>query len=146
MNETWDSRAAPIMRALGEREGIGTGFGIRDLAASLGLDPDAVAIELRRLLDAGYVSATIAQPMGPLANGTVMSPRLSERGARAVGMWPSDDPYEALVALIETQLAKEGDTETKTKLRKLREVLGDVGKGTASGLLVALIQASGHIP
>ena len=39
--------------------------------------------------------------------------------------------------LIEKQLAEEGDTETKTKLRKLRETpRRGVGKGTASGLLV----------
>jgi hypothetical protein len=49
------------------------------------------------------------------------------------------------MALIEKQLAEEADTETKSKLRKLRETLAEIGKGTASGLLVTLIQAGAHL-
>ena len=130
------------MKAIATDESVTSLWMIPELAEAAGLDAEVVLVELSRLIQAGYVDAHI-EVMGAAENSHVMNAHLSERGARAVGLWPSDDPYEALVALIEKQLAEEGDTETKTKLRKLRETLAEVGKGTASGLLVALIQAGG---
>jgi hypothetical protein len=110
------------------------------------MEVDPVAVELKRLVHGGYVGDQLRSNPGASAGSAELDrPMLYEPGARAVGLWPSDDPYEALLALIERQLAEEGDTETKTKLRKLRETLAEVGKGTASGLLVALIQAGAHL-
>lgn len=145
MDETWESRALPLLTRLAEQEGIGTVVMIGDLADETGIDADALAIELKRLVEGGYVGGDLGFVMGPLRNGHIAGPVLTERGARAVGLWPSDDPYEAFIALIERQLVDEDDSDTKTKLRKLRDVLGEIGKGTASGLLVALVQASGHL-
>jgi hypothetical protein len=68
---------------------------------------------------------------------------LLERGARAVGQWPTDDPYEALLALIDERLLDANlDEETQTKLQRFRNALIDVGKGAAGGLLAALIRSS----
>lgn len=144
MDETWESVAVPLMKAIAERESAADLVMVGDLAESAALDPEATLVELVRLVDAQYVSGEV-QIMGEADGSHVLNVMLSERGARAVGLWPSGDPYEALIALIEKQLAEEGDTETKTKLRKLRDTLGEIGKGTASGLLVALIQAGAHL-
>jgi hypothetical protein len=145
MQEKWESRAVPIMKAIAERESAADLVMIPDIAQEAALDPEAVLVELSRLVNAGYVDGEVQIAGGGAENAHLLNPVLSERGARAVGLWPSDDPYEALMALIEKQLAEEADTETKTKLQKLREALSEIGKGTASGLLVALIQAGAHL-
>jgi hypothetical protein len=58
-------------------------------------------------------------------------------------MWPTNDPYELLVQLLERQIVAEPNEERKGRLRALRDGLGDIGKGTISGLLVELIKLGG---
>jgi hypothetical protein len=144
VEDTWESVALPLMNAIAECESAGSLAMVGALAQSASLDSEATLVELVRLVDAHYVTGDV-QIMGEADNSHIVNPMLSERGARAVGLWPPDDPYEALMALIEKQLVEENDEEAKTKLRKLRDALGEIGKGTVSGLLVALIQAGAHL-
>ena len=39
---------------------------------------------------------------------------LGERGLREIGAWPSDDPYDALLELIERQIAAAPDEAAKS--------------------------------
>lgn len=66
--------------------------------------------------------------------------RLLERGHRATGRWPSDDPFEAFTELLEKQIAQEDDPEQRSKLQAVLGAVIDVGKGTASGLLTAYLK------
>lgn len=69
-----------------------------------------------------------------------------ERGARTIGMWPTNDPYELLVQLLERHIGEEPNEERKGKLRRLRDDLGDIGKGTVSGVLVELMKLGTGMP
>jgi len=62
-----------------------------------------------------------------------------------VGMWPSEDIYQALLDLIDSRLAGAEDTETKTRLQGLRSALVGVGVSAGSSLLVELINSAGHL-
>lgn len=81
-----------------------------------------------------------------LSGGAMLiPPMLTERGARAVGLWPSDDPYELLVALLDRQIAAEDSDDERTRLQRLRATVRDVGKGTVTALLVELIKAGATV-
>lgn len=76
-----------------------------------------------------------------------VGPFLHERGARAVGQWPSDDPYKALLAVLDRRIYDEKtDPETKGKLSRLRESFVDVGQGVGTGVLSSLIRAAAGLP
>ncbi len=86
----WDEVAMPVLRWIGEHEADGT-VKIGHLADELGLDPLAVANELDRLVGAAFVAGEVRKVMsGNNARPWSLYPvHLMERGARAVGMWPS---------------------------------------------------------
>ena len=64
----------------------------------------------------------------------------SASGMRAVGAWPSDDPYDALVGLLERHIEGNADEVKRSKLRALQSSVAEVGKATVAGLLVGVGQ------
>lgn len=142
-NDSWYSRALPILQAVGEVEGTEDAYGLRigDLADRTGLDPRQVAVEVERLLDGGYVSGQLAKSAsrGNVRPWRISSARLAPAGARAVGLWPSDDPYEALLALLERRVAEAQDEETRSKWRRVRDTIGGLGKDVGSNLLASVL-------
>jgi len=141
--DVWRSRSEPILRAVAEREGFGTLVTVEELADATGLTHEQVDTELIRLLDADYIDASDyskTAAAGRRGHWKLVSPVVMERGARTIGMWPTIDPYELLVQLLERRIGEEPNEERKGKLRRLRDDLGDIGKGTVSGVLVELMK------
>jgi hypothetical protein len=61
--------------------------------------------------------------------------------------WPSDDSYNALLALLDQRIHDPGtDQEMKSKLERLRGTLVDVGKGAAGGVLASLVRYGLRLP
>ncbi len=146
--DRWRSIALPILEFIHEHANS-HGFGVLNvgtIAEGTGIDPWEVAHELDRLHEAGYLSARLQM----LASGGDPRPwfisgaGLGERGLRTVGAWPTDDPYEALVELLERRIGETTDQETKTKLMNLKGAMATVGKSTVAGLLVALATGGIH--
>ena len=71
-------------------------------------------------------------------------PGLAERGARFVGAWPAENPYDAFIDLLERRIASTTDDEHRSRLKKVRDgfvkLSGDVGTQTVSALLVELLK------
>ena len=67
---------------------------------------------------------------------------LGEKGLRVVGAWPSDDPYDALLALLERKIEATDDPAEKSKLAALRGSVADVGKQVIAGLLVEMAKGT----
>jgi hypothetical protein len=149
VDDTWDNRAVPILEHVATLEATGAPFNLPHVAETLGCSRSEVQIEVDRLRSGGYLGGDLVQK-GDGAGGIVVwdfrRPRLLEKGSRAVGQWPSDDPYDALLSLIEQRLDDETDPETRTKLERLRATLLDVGKGVAGGILGSLIRAGLGLP
>ena len=59
--------------------------------------------------------------------------------------WPSDDPYEALLALLDRQIAATEDPEKRTKLKALQSSVTEVGKQLIAGLLVEVAKGTIHL-
>ncbi len=143
--ETWNSRAIPIMEAIAVNEDPHEMVTLDDLSQATGLSHVEVEVELERLIDGEYIQGDIHRTMagGQRGHWRLDGSVLLERGSRTVGQWPSDDPYEALLALIDKRLLDTTlDEASKTKLQRFHSTLVDVGKGTAGGVLAALIKAS----
>lgn len=141
--DVWRSRAEPILRAVAAREGFGNLVTVEEIADATGLTHEQVDTELIRLLDGDYIDASDyskTAAAGRRGHWKLVSPVLTERGARTIGMWPTNDPYELLVQLLERQISEEPNEERKGKLRRLRDDLGDIGKGTVSGVLVEMMK------
>lgn len=111
---------------------------IGQLAEVLDMDPMVLVDEIDRLAGAGYIRGGVHKMMtgGNPTPWFVDQTGLEERGARAVGMWPCEDPYDALLAIIEDAEAGEPDEDRRSRLRKFRDSLQDVGKSVATALLV----------
>ncbi len=132
-DETWYSRALPILQAVREVEGTDEAHAIPigALAERLSLDPGHVAVEVERLIEGGYLSEKLVKPMGgrDVRPWRISNARLAPAGARAVRAWPSSDPYEALLALLERRLAEAPDEDTRSRLRKVRDTIKGPGPG-----------------
>jgi len=90
-----------------------------------------------RLRDAGLLKAELYRAGGGVWQiGSVSG--LAERGLRAVGAWPSDDPLGTLLSILEERESAEADPAIKSRLRRFRDALKELGPQIASGLLVTL--------
>jgi predicted ArsR family transcriptional regulator len=135
--DTWYSLALPLLEYLNQLPPHSFPS-IGQIADALGADPHAVASEIDRLSEAGYIrgSLQIRVAGGDPRPSFINHAELAERGARAVGLWPAEDPYDALVALLEQRINEEPDEEHRLSLRKLGSALAGVGKATGTALLI----------
>lgn len=142
--DTWYSRAVPILGAIAELEGGEQAYvlTIGDLADRVGLDPQEVAVEVERLIDGGYLSGKLTKLMsgGNVRPWHLTGPvRLAPEGARVAGLWPSRDPYETLMTLLERRVAEAPDEETRSKWRKVRDTIGGLGKDVGTNLIASVL-------
>lgn len=131
---TWEERELILLEAIAkaENEGGEDPDSYR-LPGVTGLDPREVEIGLRALYDADYITGSDAsdwdQTFGLLAI------RLLERGRRAVGQWPGDDPYEAFLAVLEQQISGAASGEERSRLERMRDVALSVGRDVLTSVL-----------
>jgi hypothetical protein len=91
MITTWDELELPILRGLADLEDNGSlDINDRQLAVATGLTPERVSLALRRLHEAGFISATAIREgqAGPESARFALI-TLLERGLRAAGAWPT---------------------------------------------------------
>jgi predicted ArsR family transcriptional regulator len=144
LDDTWEAIALPIMTYVGStNQFTGWPITVGDLADAVGASPEDTYEELVRLVGAGYLTAEITPYLGtPVARYNVFNPQLEERGARAVGKWPPEEMYDALLAQLERRLEATTDAEARGRLERFRTALADIGKSTASALLVEVMKGS----
>lgn len=137
----WERRDLPLLEKVAELEGdddsLVASHGV--LADALGADWDEahVTASLRRLVQADYLAAT---DISTFAGPYWMSIGLTERGRRAVGLWPSDDVATALLAVLDERIATADDAEEQARWRKLRDGAATVGQGVLTGVLIETVK------
>jgi len=106
--DLWEERALPILRYIAAHESHTSGLTVGQLSNALGISGDAVTIELDRLIEAGYIPPKLIKTStgGDPTTWFLVNCRLTERGARAVSLWPR---AEQLVQLIEARAEAEPD-------------------------------------
>jgi hypothetical protein len=116
---TWDTVEMPLLEHIADHQP--RRINLDDLAPELGLDLAAATVALRRLREAGYVTG---QSTG--SGRALLSAKLTERGIRAAGIWPANDPYgellDTLEAAIGTPTARNGPSWNGSVMLRFRSV------------------------
>jgi hypothetical protein len=145
MDSDWQQNVMPLLKAASELERqLPPGSGITQDALNVSLgrpagDPQT-ATTLIQLSTAGYLrdEQSVEQVDGPIFF------RLGEKALQRVAGWPGagGDLTSDLLALIEQRLADpEVSNDERKRLERMRDTVGDVGKGVMTGLLTALIKS-----
>ena len=132
---TWEQREQPILEAIASFEEAGEDATNESVAAATGLEPSVVGRTMRRLDQAGFISAADATSMGD-PHPVYVEAELLERGLRVVGQWPPE-VADAFLGRLDAAIAAATDPDERTRLERLRSAAGDVGKAVVSGAIVA---------
>lgn len=142
---TWETVAVPILEAvdrLQREQGGAPPLRLAEIAEEAGLTIDQVDAEIDLLVTGGWLGYEVVRMSGGKATYRLNHAGVYEKGARIIGRWPPDDPFDALLEMLDARLAEEGlDEDTRTKLERFRGGLLDVGKNVAGGVLTALVRA-----
>jgi DNA-binding IclR family transcriptional regulator len=147
--DTWDAIAVPILEIVARVEGRTQRLTVGDLCEELGLpesDADRVVIEVSRLLDGDFIGGTWRRPLAPPTGSWIAGPFLTERGARTVGRWPSEDLYEGLLQQLNRASEETTDPERKALLKKVAGTVGEVGQGVLTNVLASFVKATAGLP
>ena len=90
-----------------------------------------------RLHAAGYLSGEPLETASGVHDFYVTG--LTERGRRAVGQWPSDDPWANLVDLLSRQIEQEPDPDKRGRLVKIRDGVLAAGREISTSLLTTYL-------
>jgi hypothetical protein len=135
VTRTWEDREQRLLEAIGAAEEEGREARADKLNSPTGLTQDQVERGLQALHDAGYIEGIDVTAQGDIFD--LLNIRLLERGRRAVGQWPAEDQYAALLEVLEAQIAASQDPEQRTKLERLREAAIGLGQGMLATILNA---------
>jgi len=143
--DLWETRALPILRYIALHETDAGFISVGDLAAATGIDGHALSIELDRLIEAGYIPPKLQKLMtgGDPTSWFLTNSRLTERGARAVSVWPR---AEQLVRVIESRANAEADPARKKAFMTLLETVKEIGVPALSEILAAAAKGTLNLP
>lgn len=145
MADDWFAEDVPFLRALVEMEREEPGGPLPfpgDVAVRAGLPVNSGNVLADRLNEGGYLRADVKRN-GAGEIWVVMIRAITGEGRRAAGQWPSHDPFERLLDLLEQRIADEPDEERKSRLARLRDTLKELGKDVGSNVVANLIVAAG---
>lgn len=144
LNDRWHSRDFPILLALARASEDGGRLRFDEVAEDLSIRYRDVVASIDLLRTNGYVDCRQVHQDGGSAAVHI---RLSERGLRAVGLWPDED--QAAAALIEllTKAADQVDDEDEAgNLRKAGRLLKSVPSSVLADVTAALIRQQTGLP
>jgi hypothetical protein len=134
---TWESRELPILECIAWAEAQGRTIDLSTVIAEAGIDRKSAETGAEALYDAGYLTGIKASSFDGY---DLINIRLQERGRRAVGQWPSEDPFGSLIGYLESRIEVEEDPEAKTKLQRLLGAVLETGREVGTSVLTALLQ------
>jgi hypothetical protein len=133
----WETRDRPLLEAIAAADAEGRRVTYStELVEATGLSPRDTQAGLQALYDAAMIDGA---DVGDQVGFDLMDIRLRERGRRASGQWPSHDPYEDFIGLIESRLTSETDPDARSELERLVSSLGGFSKDVIANLLATLI-------
>jgi hypothetical protein len=150
--QTWTDRERRMLEAIRDGEEAGDELELTMLADRVKLDHEdgernlrLVKLTLGRLLRAGFIDGTVqGDGDDPMFLGLDFV--LLERGLRQVAVWPSEDPYLALVDLLKAQLEAEPEPEQRSKLQALLAGVTTAGRDVVVSLTTAWMRQQMGLP
>ena len=133
IEETWDERELPILRAIYRAREEGTDLNMAGHEAAADLEDRLYIQTIADLTSAGYLEAAVIKHGGGLATVRVLD--MTPAGLRVVGAWPSGTLADHFINALAARVESEEDPERKKMLTQLLEMTVDVGKGVLVGVL-----------
>ena len=141
--ETWESVAVPLLEHFAEREDeyaySSSAIGTRTIAAAAGVDVVAAELELTRLFAAGYIAGRF-ESEGQAGASWMIRPTLTAKGARAARKWPTDEPAEALLTIIDRRLQEASTPEERGFWQKIKDGFAGVPGNITASLAVEVVK------
>jgi DNA-binding IclR family transcriptional regulator len=138
--DVWTRVALPVLEAVANAEGKDHRLSVVELAKRTDLDPAEVSVELDRLCESGYLAGTVKRSLTrDITEGYLVPVRLTGAGAQIVGRWPSHDPYQALLEVLERRIAEAPNETDRTKWRKVRDTMTKLGSDVGTNFIATLI-------
>jgi hypothetical protein len=141
VDSTWDTDLRVLQAvAEAEQERIPY-FGVREISQKADLSQEEAIASLMALYEAAppYIDAR------PLTGNdhvlAINGIKLTERGRRTVGVWPSDNVYDALLDLLGERIQTEADGEEKSKLQRFRDTVQGMSRDVVVGLMTEAVKA-----
>lgn len=139
MTDVWLTEDLPFLHAVRAAEDEappGASVSIKDNQEHFDLELDKALKVATRLMKADYIDAKPLETMAGTLD--VYVDGLTERGRRAVGQWPSDDPWASLVELLSQQIEEEQDEAKKGKLVRFRDAVLTGGREVVTSVLTEM--------
>jgi hypothetical protein len=115
---TWDTLEGPVLESIADLEPTNRDLNNDDIATSTGFDRDTIDRALLGLLEAEppYITGTNAAGEELCY---LIGVRLTERGRRTVGVWPTEDSGEALLELLAARVAAASTPEERSRWERV---------------------------
>lgn len=141
LTDLWTTRDLPILRHVAHRIEVDDADEVRPeaVATALDVDKDRTLRSLITLQESGFIAGIRADTLG---GKYIMVTDLTERGRRAVGIWPSDEGVDALVQALRQAAEATSDPEERNALRKAAAAVLGVGRDVMTDVLGAVIAKS----
>lgn len=137
LHDRWNTRDFPVVVAVARELDEGTRVvSATDVATSLEMDFLDVVTAMRALVP-GYL---VGRPVDSLAGTSeFFINQLTERGRRAVGIWPSGEGVDALVDALRQAEEATDDPEEKGILRRASGAVGMVSRDIMVDVVAAVV-------
>jgi predicted ArsR family transcriptional regulator len=139
--DRWTTRDFPVLRHVAHLVEVDRADEIRseEVAERLGIDEDDALHSIIALHDAGYIEGLRADTLG---GRYISATGLTERGRRAVGIWPSGESVDALVDALRQAEEATDDPEERGALRRAASAVLGVGRDVMTDVMGAVIAKS----
>lgn len=138
---TWETRELRLLEVIALDEEAGGTYGLAsdEVGRRAEIPEREVNVGMRALNDAGFIAGSVIHtPQG----WAIINIRLTERGRRAVGQWPSDDLAAELLRILDGRIERAPEGDERTRLQRLRDAAADVGRGLLADALFELARGS----
>jgi hypothetical protein len=137
LDDVWANRDFPVLLAAARLINQGQrNIMARELVQHVEFERDQVLLALDGLVPA-YLNGKALNSMAGRIDFHVSG--LTERGRRAVGLWPSGESVDALIDALRKAEDATDDTEEKTLLRRAAGAVGSVSREIMVDVVAAVV-------
>lgn len=138
--DRWHSRDFPVLLELARGLDAGALPDQQQITTYLGISENELNAAWHALREGGYLRLVEGRPRR-LGDSEVTRIVLTERGLRAVGLWPSDRAGNQLADLLRQAADATTDPEEQTILQRASGAVGSVSRGVMTDVLAALVKS-----
>lgn len=137
--DKWQTRDFPVLLRAAADLDDGQDVDLERIQTEVGVDEDTALRALTTLIHAGYL-AEDPHAVLTLGDGPGAGLLLTERGRRAVGIWPGGNATDVLVDALRQAEDATTDPEEKTLLRRAAGAVASLGQDVLADVMAAVIR------